>query len=78
MEDRDLELIRKYSNTDKALLELYQEHQNLERELERFNNKPFLSPNEEIERKNIQKKKLKGRDRMESILRRYRESEKAS
>jgi hypothetical protein len=78
MEERDLELIRKYSTQDKALSELYQEHLDLERELERFNNRGYLSPTEEIERKTIQKKKLLGRDRMESILRKYREREKAS
>jgi uncharacterized protein YdcH (DUF465 family) len=78
MEERDLELIRRYSNKDKALSELYQEHLDLERELESFNNRAYLSPTEEMERKTIQKKKLLGRDRMESILRKYREREKAS
>lgn len=78
MEEKDLEMIRKYSENDEALSALYQEHVDLERELERFNDKSYLSPNEELERKTIQKRKLLGRDRMESILRSYRQKENAS
>ena len=78
MEERDIELIQKYRETDKALSELYQEHLDLECELDRFNSKPYLSSIEEVEKKTIQKKKLLGRDRMESILRIYRQKEKMS
>jgi uncharacterized protein YdcH (DUF465 family) len=78
MEDRDIQLIEKYRTSDEDLSQLYQEHLDLERELERFNNKSYLSPNEELERKQIQKKKLMGKDRIETILRKYRELENMS
>lgn len=72
MEDRDLELIQKYQETDDSLSQLYQEHLDFEEQLERLNSKGYLSPIEEVERKTIQKKKLMGRDQIEEILRKYR------
>ncbi len=78
MEERDLELIKKYKESDEALSQLYDEHIDFERQLERLNSKSYLTPNEEIERKTIQKKKLLGRDRIEIILNKYRKMEKMS
>jgi uncharacterized protein YdcH (DUF465 family) len=48
---------------------LFEEHQLLERELDEFERKKFLSPEEEFERKKIQKIKLAGKDEMRRILR---------
>ena len=78
MEKNDLDLIQKHLGDDQALSALYDEHLAFERELERYNDKPFLTPNDEIERKNLQKKKLVGRDRIEFILSRYRTKESLS
>lgn len=75
MEKRDMELIEKYVATDEALSALYREHLDYERKLEKLNNKPFLTPSEEVERKNIQKLKLLGRDKIEGILRGYRSAD---
>ncbi|HPW45955.1 MAG TPA: DUF465 domain-containing protein [bacterium] len=72
MEAHDLELIEKHISSDNALKSLYDEHIDFERQLEKFNNKPFLTPQEEIDRKLIQKKKLRGRDMIEEILKEYR------
>jgi uncharacterized protein YdcH (DUF465 family) len=47
---------------------LFEEHQLLERELDEFERKKFLSPEEEFERKKIQKIKLAGKDEMRRIL----------
>lgn len=78
MEQRDLELIEKHMANDHMLAELFKEHQDFERRLEKFNRKPFLTPIEEVERKNLQKLKLIGRDRIEGILREYRKRETLS
>ena len=78
MEDRDLQLIQKYREKDDMLSKLYEEHVDYERELEKFNNKPFLSADEEMERKTLQKKKLRGRDHIELILSKYRKIEQMS
>jgi uncharacterized protein YdcH (DUF465 family) len=72
MEQHDIELIQKHLSENEALKSLYNEHIDLERKLEKFNNKPVLTPSEEIEKKNIQKLKLRGRDRIENILQSYR------
>jgi uncharacterized protein YdcH (DUF465 family) len=56
---------------------LEQEHIELEGILERFNEKKHLTTEEEVERKTIQKKKLLGKDRMEAMIREYRETAEA-
>ena len=78
MEQRDLELIERHVANDKVLEALYREHLDFERQLEKMNNKPFLTPNEEMERKALQKRKLAGRDRIEEILREYRKRDSLS
>jgi uncharacterized protein len=72
MEKRDLELIQKVIPIDPELKRCMEEHEELERKLDEFNRRLYLSPDEEIERKRLQKKKLAGRDRIESILAKYR------
>ncbi len=78
MEQGDLKLIEKYGVNDNVLNGLYQEHLDFERKLEKYNSKPYLTPTEELERKNLQKKKLIGRDRIEQILREYRKKDNLS
>jgi hypothetical protein len=72
MENCDLEIIKRHMGEDKTLETLYHEHLDYEKMLEKFNNKNYLTPSEELERKNIQKLKLLGRDKIEAILRKYR------
>ena len=78
MEQRDLELINKYKNSDDLLGKLYDEHVDFEKQLDEFNNKSYLSADDEMQRKMIQKKKLLGRDQIETILAKYRKTEKLS
>ncbi len=72
MEKRDLELIQKYSSDDAELKRCMEEHEMYEHKLEEFNRRLYLTPEEEIERKRVQKLKLAGRDRIEVILSKYR------
>jgi hypothetical protein len=51
---------------------LYEEHQQFKRRLESFRDKPYLTTEEELEKKRIQKLKLAQKDRMMVILARYR------
>lgn len=78
MERRDLDLIEQHLNKDEKLTMLYKEHLDFERALEKYNSKPYLTPQEEMERKTLQKKKLHGRDLIESILNGYRKKESLS
>jgi uncharacterized protein len=72
MEKRDQELIQKFILIDPELKLFMDKHEEYERKLEEWNRRVYLSPEEEIERKRIQKLKLAGRDRIEAILARYR------
>jgi len=49
-------------------------HQRYEKILEEFNRRPHLTPDEEMERKKIQKLKLAGKDRMERMILAYKRS----
>ncbi len=68
MENADLELIDRWKDRHPELKKLWDEHIELEEQLERFNARVYLSGAEQLERKMIQKKKLQGRDRIEKIL----------
>lgn len=72
MEKRDLELIKKYIDVDPELKRYMKEHEEFEKKLEELNRRIYLTPEEEVERKKIQKLKLAGRDRIEAILAKYR------
>lgn len=74
MEQRDLDLIAEWQEKDPELKRLWQEHVEFEEQLEVFNKRVYLSPAEEMERKTLQKKKLKGRDQIEKILVKLRSS----
>lgn len=72
MELRDLKLIERHLSEDKVLEGLYKEHLSYEKTLAKLDNKLFLTPEEEVLRKELQKKKLQGKDKMESVLKKYR------
>ncbi len=72
MEKQDEELIRSLVDRDAELKRYYEEHLDLERQLATLQHKHFLTPEEELERKRIQKIKLAGKDRIMEILGRYR------
>jgi uncharacterized protein YdcH (DUF465 family) len=72
MEKRDLDLIQKFISGDPELKRRMDEHEEYERKLAELNRRLHLTPEEEVERKRIQKLKLAGRDRIEAILARYR------
>lgn len=72
MEKHDEELIKSLVDRDAELKRYYEEHLDLERQLATLQHKHFLTPEEELERKRIQKVKLAGKDRIMEILGRYR------
>jgi len=75
MEERDLALIRTWIQQDMELKQRMDEHEEFERRLEEFNRRPYLTAEETLERKRLQKLKLAGRDRIEQILAKYRTKE---
>jgi hypothetical protein len=73
MEKYDEAIIAKYIDIDAELKRLIQDHLNYESILEDFNKRVYLTPEEEIEKKKIQKLKLIGKDKIEQILAKYRD-----
>lgn len=75
MEQRDLDLIAKYGEADPELKSLFEEHVAFEKILEKMEGKSFRSPSEETELREIKKKKLAGKTRIETLLMKYRKAE---
>jgi len=71
MERREEELVRKHVDHDPELRSLYEQHQGLKRQLEDYRSKSYLTVEEELEEKRIQKLKLASKDRLMVILNRY-------
>jgi hypothetical protein len=72
MEKADELLINKYINQDEELKSYVEDHKKLEAELENFNKRIYLTAEEEIEKKNLQKRKLRGKEQIYRILAKYR------
>ena len=72
MESADMELIRSLVDQDQELAGLWAEHLELEKTLDEMNQRIYLSSEEQMERKQLQKRKLAGRDRIEQILAAHR------
>jgi cell fate (sporulation/competence/biofilm development) regulator YlbF (YheA/YmcA/DUF963 family) len=73
MEPKEEELIHQYVITDEELKTLYEEHAELKRQLESFRLKHYLTAEEEIEKKRIQKLKLASKDRIMALLHRHQQ-----
>ncbi len=73
MEKKEKELIASLIDRDAELKQYYEEHLELESQLDAFQRKAYLSTEEELERKRLQKKKLVGKDRIMEILGKYRQ-----
>lgn len=73
MEKWDEELIARLLPRNEELRKHIEEHRRYEEQLEKFNQRPYLTTDEEVEKKRIQKLKLAGRDKIEAILAEHRQ-----
>lgn len=71
MEEHELSLLEKYSPNNPELQTLWEEHVLFEKQIEKFEAKPFLTPAETSELKALKKQKLDGKTRMQVILDSY-------
>ena len=78
MEKKDEELIQSLMADDAELKRYYEEHLELEQRLAEFNRRAYLTPEQELERKQIQKRKLSGKDRIMEILDKHRGTARAA
>ena len=73
MEKWDEELIARLLPHHEELSRYIEEHRGYEEKLEKFKQRPYLTNEEEVEKKRIQKLKLAGRDKIEAILTKHRQ-----
>jgi len=72
MEEKERVLAEKLFIENSRYRLLYEEHLILEKELKQFDDRPHLTPEDEVQRKKVQKLKLAGKDEMERIMSDYR------
>lgn len=72
MEKSDLELIKSLVEENGELRVLMEEHGELEEQLVVIRHKRYLTAEDEVEKKTLQKLKLAGRDKIEEILSEHR------
>jgi hypothetical protein len=73
MEKWDEELVARLLPHNEELRGYIEDHRRYEDQLEKFNQRPYLTNEEEVEKKSIQKLKLAGRDKIEAILAEHRQ-----
>ena len=67
-------LLEKIRNENPEFRELYDKHAELKHRVEELNKMKFLTPEQELEKKTIQKQKLKNKDRLDEIISQYHSS----
>ncbi|WP_319466657.1 DUF465 domain-containing protein [uncultured Pseudodesulfovibrio sp.] len=72
MEAQDLELIEKYGDEDGEVKALWDQHVVYEKMLNKLEAKTYLSPTELQEVKELKKKKLAGKTKLQGLLDKYR------
>jgi len=72
MSTKEEELIERLMRENEEFLKAKQTHNQLAKQLEELERKPFITPKDEVEIKIIKKKKLAIKDQMEKILIQYR------
>jgi hypothetical protein len=72
MEMKDEELIASLLEREPELRRYYEEHNDLKRQLGSLQQKHYLPPEEEVDKKRLQKLKLAGKDKIMEILSRHR------
>ncbi len=74
MKDDEIAEVLKKQNEEYR--KLYGEHKTLKQALAEIDKNKYLTPQEEMERKKIQKQKLLKKDRMAGIIREYKQKAK--
>ncbi len=70
----DPTLLEKVQGENEEFKKLYEEHLDLKHRVEELNKMHFLTPEQELEKKTVQKQKLKGKDRMIEIIEQFQAS----
>lgn len=68
---KETEIINMLRRDSDEFRKVEEEHRRLDKDLDEMNRKKYLTPDEEMEKKNMQKQKLQYKDRMAQIIREY-------
>ena len=71
MDQRERELLEKYAPRDEELRALQGEHALYGKQLEKLESKPYRTPTEEVQVKQLKKQKLEAKTKLVAILERY-------
>ncbi len=66
------DLVKELLERDEEFKQAYLAHEEYEKKIAEFDKRPYLSTEEQLTRKKLQKLKLAEKDKMEAILARYR------
>ena len=69
---KESEIVETLKQQNEEFKKLSEEHRNLDELLAAMDSKHYLSPEEELERKKMQKLKLVRKDRMAELVREYK------
>ena len=75
MDQRERDLLDKYAPQDEELRQLQGEHALYEKQLEKLEAKPYRTPAEDLQIKQLKKQKLEGKTKMVAILEKYARGE---
>ena len=75
MDQRERDLLEKYAPMDEELRSLQAEHALYGKQIEKLESKPYRTPAEDIQLKQLKKQKLEGKTKMVAILERYAKNE---
>jgi uncharacterized protein YdcH (DUF465 family) len=73
MLEKDQDLTQRLSEENPRFRKLHEEHLLFEKKLQEYDDKSYLSDEEDIERRKIQKLKLAGKDEMALLLKASRQ-----
>jgi uncharacterized protein YdcH (DUF465 family) len=71
---KEHEIVEFLKKENEEFRRLSEEHRNLDALLVEIDNRKYLTPEEEVERKKIQKQKLLKKDKMAELVREYKKS----
>lgn len=75
MEKRELELLEKLAGSHPDIRTLWDEHVLYEKQLEKLENKSFLTPAEEQQVRQLKKQKLDGKTKLVALINEYASKE---
>lgn len=73
MDKREMELLEKYAPLDPELKSLWDDHLIYEKQIEKLESKPYLTPTEQQTVKQLKKQKLEGKTKLMDILDRLKQ-----